>query len=176
MAGTVALEDMGFKTFGFAGGRSDDWEPERVDWGPESKMLGRDRQDALAPDAHVQGKTQSIIMLTTDLALKEDPVYLGDEVPQEALLWQDPVPAVDHPLIDEQDIAQLKCKILESGLGVPELVRTAWASASTFRGTDMRGGANGARLRLAPQKGVVTSPYAFWLVDSECKILARIVP
>jgi len=78
--------------------------------------------------------------------------YLGPEVPAEELLWQDPIPAVDHALIDAQDIASLKGKILASGQSVPELVSTAWASASTFRGSDKRGGANGARIRLAPQK------------------------
>jgi len=78
--------------------------------------------------------------------------YLGPEVPAEELIWQDPVPAVTHELIDESDIADLKAKILESGLSVSQLVRTAWASASTFRGSDKRGGANGARIRLAPQK------------------------
>jgi catalase-peroxidase len=127
-------------------------------------------------------------MLTTDLALRFDPVYekisrrfyenpdqfadafarawfklthrdmgprsryLGPEVPAEELIWQDPVPAVYHKLIDEQDIANLKAKILASGLSISELVTTAWASASTFRGSDKRGGANGARIRLAPQK------------------------
>lgn len=78
--------------------------------------------------------------------------YLGPEVPAEELIWQDPIPAVDHPLADAQDIASLKRKVLASGLTVPELVSTAWASASTFRGSDKRGGANGARIRLAPQK------------------------
>ena len=78
--------------------------------------------------------------------------YLGPEVPREDLIWQDPLPRVDHPLVDAKDVAKLKAKILASGLTVPELVRTAWASAATFRGTDMRGGANGARIRLAPQK------------------------
>ena len=78
--------------------------------------------------------------------------YLGPEVPAEALIWQDPIPAVNHKLINEQDIASLKGKILASGLSVSELVSTAWASASTFRGSDKRGGANGARIRLAPQK------------------------
>ncbi|MHB8495920.1 MAG: catalase/peroxidase HPI [Casimicrobiaceae bacterium] len=78
--------------------------------------------------------------------------YLGPEVPKEDLIWQDPIPAVDHPLIDEKDIAALKAKVLASGLAVSELVSTAWASASTFRGSDKRGGANGARIRLAPQK------------------------
>ncbi len=83
--------------------------------------------------------------------------YLGPEVPKEVLLWQDPIPAVDHPLVDENDIAALKAKVLASGLTVAELVTTAWASASTFRGSDKRGGANGARIRLAPQK--------FWNVN-----------
>jgi catalase-peroxidase len=78
--------------------------------------------------------------------------YLGPEVPAEELIWQDPIPAVDHPLIDEQDIASLKVKILVAGLSVAQLVSTAWASASTFRGSDKRGGANGARIRLVPQK------------------------
>jgi len=78
--------------------------------------------------------------------------YLGDEVPTEELIWQDPIPAVDHALIDEQDIAALKAKVLDSGLSVSQLVSTAWASSSTFRGSDKRGGANGARIRLAPQK------------------------
>jgi len=127
-------------------------------------------------------------MLTTDLALRFDPIYekisrrfyehpdqladafarawfklthrdmgprtryLGPEVPKEELIWQDPIPAVNHPLVDAQDIASLKKKILASGLTVSELVSTAWASASTFRGSDKRGGANGARIRLAPQK------------------------
>ncbi|MCX9079732.1 MAG: catalase/peroxidase HPI, partial [Candidatus Methanoperedens sp.] len=78
--------------------------------------------------------------------------YLGPEVPAEDLIWQDPLPAVDHPLIDARDVADLKAKVLASGLSVAELVATAWASASTFRGSDKRGGANGARIRLAPQK------------------------
>ena len=78
--------------------------------------------------------------------------YLGDEVPAEVLLWQDPIPEVDHPLIGDREIQKLKAQILASGLTVPELVRTAWASAASFRGSDLRGGANGARIRLAPQK------------------------
>jgi catalase-peroxidase len=88
--------------------------------------------------------------------------YLGPEVPREELLWQDPIPAVDHALIDEKDIASLKAKILASGLTVSELVSTAWASASTFRGSDKRGGANGARIRLAPQKD--------WAVNEPAKL------
>ena len=88
--------------------------------------------------------------------------YLGPDVPEEELLWQDPVPAVDHALIDGNDIAALKTKVLESGLSVSELVSTAWASASTFRGTDKRGGANGARIRLAPQK--------YWRVNNPSQL------
>ncbi len=339
LAGNVALESMGFKTFGFAGGRTDDWEPDLVYWGPEKKFLADERHtgnrqlanplaavqmgliyvnpegpngkpDPLAaakdiretfgrmamndeetvaliagghtfgkahgayapakcvgpepaaapleqqgfgwtntcgkgnagdtvtsglegawtskptawsnefftnlfayewvqtkspagatqwipangraantvPDAHDPAKRHAPIMLTTDLALRFDPAYqkismrfrdnaeefrlafakawfklthrdlgprarfLGPEVPRETLIWQDPVPPADHPLVNAADIAGLKARILASGLTGPELVRTAWASASTFRGTDMRGGANGARLRLAPQK------------------------
>src|SRR4029434_7303379 len=78
--------------------------------------------------------------------------YLGPLVPKEILIWQDPIPAVDHPLIDEKDVASLKARILSSGLSVSQLASTAWASASTFRGSDKRGGANGARIRLAPQR------------------------
>ena len=139
------------------------------------------------PDAHDKSRRHAPIMFTTDLSLKEDPVYreislrfkenpkefelafakawfklthrdmgpreryIGSDVPDENFLWQDPVPAVDHPLIDASDIAKLKSDILDSGLTTSELVRTAWASAATFRGTDMRGGANGSRIRLAPQ-------------------------
>ncbi len=141
-----------------------------------------------APDPHDPSKRRTPNMLTTDIALKVDPIYekisrrfyenpdqladafarawfklihrdmgprsryLGPEVPAEELIWQDPVPAVDHELIDAPDIANLKAKILASGLSISELVSTAWASASTFRGSDKRGGANGARIRLAPQK------------------------
>ena len=142
----------------------------------------------LVPDAHDPTQRHAPFMFTTDLSLKFDPSYrkiamqfhdhpedfklafakawfklthrdmgpharyLGLEVPREALLWQDPLPSVDHPLVDAKDIAQLKAKLFASGLTGSELVRTAWASASTFRGTDERGGANGARIRLAPQK------------------------
>jgi catalase-peroxidase len=339
LAGNVALESMGFKTFGFAGGRTDDWEADMVYWGPESEWLGDQRHhgdrklekplaavqmgliyvnpegpngnpDPLAaardiresfgrmamndeetvaliagghtfgkahgahkpedclgrepaaagleeqgfgwknkcgkgnaedtvtsglegawsanpiawttqyldnlfafewvqsrspagaiqwvpknadsvkfvPDAHDPTKRHAPIMFTTDIALREDPAYrkiakrfqenpkefelafakawfklthrdmgpttryLGADVPKEPQLWQDPLPSVDHALIDDGDIAKLKNDILKSGLTGPELIRTAWASAASFRGTDMRGGANGARVRLAPQK------------------------
>jgi catalase-peroxidase len=339
LTGTVAMESMGFKTFGFAGGREDDWEPDLVYWGPEAEFMGDKRYSGdrklerplaavqmgliyvnpegpngnpdpllaakdiretfgrmamndeetvaliagghtfgkahgagdpskcvgpapaaagieeqglgwknkcgsgnagdtitsglegawsvnptawttqyldnlfafewvqtkspagaiqwipkeenaqnLVPDAFDPSKRHAPIMFTTDLALKFDPSYrkiskrfqenpaefelafakawfklthrdmgpraryLGAEVPAEVLLWQDPIPAVDYQLVDAKDIAALKSQILASGLTVPELVRTAWASASSFRGTDMRGGANGARIRLAPQK------------------------
>jgi catalase-peroxidase len=140
------------------------------------------------PDAHDPSKSHAPSMLTTDLALRFDPIYekisrrfyenpdqladafarawfklthrdmgprsryLGPEVPTEELIWQDPVPAVNHELIDEKDTADLKSKIIASGLTISELVSTAWASASTFRGSDKRGGANGARIRLAPQR------------------------
>ena len=339
LAGTVAMESMGFETIGYAGGRADDWEPELVYWGPEAKMLddkrfSGDRQlpkplaaaqmgliyvnpegpngnpdpllaakdiretfgrmamndeetvaliagghtfgkahgahkpadcvapepavggveqqgigwknrcgtgngadtvtsglegawsaspaafttqyldnlfafewvqtkspagatqwvpkdgaaAALVPDAHDPSQRHAPIMFTTDLALKFDPAYkevaqrfqknpkdfevafarawfklthrdmgpraryVGAKVPAEAMSWQDPVPAVDHELVNARDIAALKQAVLTSGLTVPELVRTAWASAASFRDTDMRGGANGARIRLAPEK------------------------
>jgi catalase-peroxidase len=152
------------------------WIPENAD---ELKFV---------PDAFDPSKRHAPIMFTTDLALKEDPSYreiskrfldnpkefdlafakawfklthrdmgpraryIGSDVPADELLWQDPIPAVDHELLEAADVAKLKAEILDSGLTVPELVRTAWASASSFRGTDMRGGANGARIALAPQK------------------------
>ena len=354
LAGTVAMESMGFKSFGFAGGRADDWEPELVYWGPEKKFLADERytgdrklqkplaavqmgliyvnpegpngnpdplaaardiretfgrmamndEETLAliagghtfgkahgakdpgkcvgpepaaggveqqglgwdnkcgsgkgvdtvtsglegawtrtpakwsteyldnlfafdwvktkspagatqwipannqaatavPDAHDPSKRHAPIMFTTDLALKTDPAYraiaerfqknpaefqlafakawfklthrdmgpraryIGADVPREDLIWQDPLPRVDHKLVDAKDIAALKAKILASGLTVPELVRTAWASAASFRGTDKRGGANGARLRLAPQKD--------WEVNNPAE-LAKVLP
>jgi catalase-peroxidase len=144
--------------------------------------------EGTVPNAHDKSKTIAPGMLTTDLALRLDPAYekisrrfyenpqafadafarawfklthrdmgpiaryLGPLVPKEPQIWQDPVPPVDHDLIDAKDIAALKAKLLASGLSIPQLVSTAWASASTFRGTDKRGGANGARIRLAPQK------------------------
>ena len=142
----------------------------------------------LVPDAHIEGKRHAPIMFTTDLALKVDPQYrkiakrfhenpeefedafarawfklthrdmgpragyLGPDVPDEALIWQDPIPEVDYKLISKGDAEDLKEEILASGLTVPQLVRTAWASASTFRGSDLRGGPNGGRVALAPQK------------------------
>ncbi len=156
----------------------------------------------LVPDAHDPAVKHAPFMLTTDLALRMDPIYgpiskrfhdnpnqfadafarawfklthrdmgprsryLGDEVPAAVLIWQDPVPAVNHKLIDDADIAALKSKILSSGLTVAELVSVAWASASTFRGSDKRGGANGARIRLAPQKD--------WAVNNPVQ-LARVL-
>ncbi|MDD4943983.1 MAG: catalase-peroxidase, partial [Rhodoferax sp.] len=93
--------------------------------------------------------------------------YLGPEVPSEVLLWQDPIPAVNHPLVDAQDVAALKASLLTSGLSIAQLVSTAWASAATFRGSDKRGGANGARLRLAPQKD--------WAVNQPVE-LAQVLP
>jgi catalase-peroxidase len=354
LAGNVALESMGFKTFGFGGGRADVWEPEELNWGPEGTWLAderysgdRDLQNPLAavqmgliyvnpegpngkpdpiaaardiretfarmamndeetvaliagghsfgkthgagipadyvgaepegadiedqgfgwknklgkghsgdtigsgleviwtttptkwsnnffvnlfgyeweltkspagahqwtpkngagngtvPDAHDPSKSHAPSMLTTDLALRFDPAYekisrrfyehpeqfadafarawfklthrdmgpiaryLGPLVPKETLVWQDPVPAVDHKLIADQDIAALKAKILASGLSISQLVTTAWASAASFRGSDKRGGANGARIRLTPQKD--------WKVNQPAE-LAKVLP
>jgi catalase-peroxidase len=353
LAGTVGLENMGFRIYGFAFGRTDDWEPDLVYWGPELEMLASDRSDAsgklqrplgathmgliyvnpegpmgkpdpagsaknirvafgrmamndeetvaliagghtfgkmhgahkaadcvgpepgaagieeqglgwknscgkghsedtttsglegawtqvptrwtnlylqnllnlewkqtrspagaivwiptdesmhtAVPDAHVEGKFNSPVMTTADLALKFDPQYreiaerfyanpeefrlafakawyklthrdmgprtryLGDTAPDEELIWQDPIPAVDYKLISVRDAKSLKKEILDSGLTVPELVRTAWASAASFRASDMRGGANGARIALAPQKD--------WAVNDPAE-LARVL-
>jgi catalase-peroxidase len=165
-----------------------DWELTKS---PAGAWQWKPRQGAGAgtvPDAHDRARRHAPAMLTTDLALRFDPVYekisrhyyehpdqfadafarawfklthrdmgpivryLGPLVPTEPLLWQDPIPAVDHPLIGERDIAALKATLLASGLSISALATTAWASASTFRGSDKRGGANGARIRLAPQK------------------------
>lgn len=353
LGGNVALEDMGFKTFGFAGGRTDDWEPDLVYWGPETVMLADERYEgkrnlknplaavqmgliyvnpegpngkpdpALAahdiretfgrmamndeetvaliagghtfgkahgahkpdqclevepaagsidqqgfgwknncgkghsedtvtsglegawtatptkwsmmylanlfaydwemtespagatqwipkdgqaagtvPDAHVAGKSHTPIMFTTDLALKADPAYreiserflknpaefelafakawfklthrdmgpraryVGTEVPAEVLLWQDPIPEADHALISDADASELKKAILDTGLSGGELVRTAWASASSYRDSDRRGGANGARIRLAPMNG--------WAINNPAEV-AKVV-
>lgn len=152
-------------------------------WTPDNKNASN-----MVPDAFDPAKRHAPMMLTTDLALRFDPIYnkiakrflenpaefdeafakawfklihrdmgpksryLGPLVPKETMIWQDPVPAVDYKLVDETDINQLKNSILNSGLSPRDLIKTTWASASTFRGTDMRGGANGARIRLAPQK------------------------
>jgi catalase-peroxidase len=165
-----------------------EWEQSKTPagatvWVPKNKEL-----HSAVPDAHIEGKRNPPIMLTTDLSLREDPGfraiserflknpkqfdlafarawfklthrdlgprarYLGSEVPEDVFIWQDPVPAVDYKLISARDAGTLKAKILKSGLSVSELVRTAWASASSYRGSDMRGGANGARIALAPQK------------------------
>jgi catalase-peroxidase len=163
-----------------------EWELEKSPAGAQ-QWRAKDA-DADIPDPHNPSKKRVPTMLTTDLSMKADPAYekisrrflehpdefadafarawfklthrdmgpiqryLGPLVPKETLIWQDPIPAVDHELINDQDIAALKTKILDSGLSVSELVSTAWASASTFRGSDKRGGANGARIRLEPQK------------------------
>ncbi|HRX38855.1 MAG TPA: catalase/peroxidase HPI [Parvularculaceae bacterium] len=165
-----------------------EWEQTRspsgaIQWKPTDESAAN-----LVPDAHDPSKRHAPMMFTTDLALRFDPSYekiarrfhdnpeefelafakawfklthrdmgpkaryIGAEVPAEDLIWQDPLPAVDHPLINAADVSALKSEILASGLSVSELTRAAWASASSFRDTDMRGGANGARVRLAPQK------------------------
>ena len=165
-----------------------DWVQTKSPAGAIQWVPANGQAATLAPDAHDPTLRHAPIMFTTDLALKFDPSYhkiaqrfhdhpedfklafakawfklthrdmgpraryLGPDVPHEALIWQDPLPAVGHPLIDSQDVAALKSKILASGLTNSELVGTAWESASTYRGTDHRGGANGARIRLAPQK------------------------
>ena len=152
-------------------------------WKPKGSAL-----EATVPDAHDPTKRHAPMMTTADMAMRVDPAYekisrhfmanpqefadafarawyklthrdmgprsryLGALVPSEVLIWQDPIPAVDHELVNEQDVAALKAKILASGLSISQLVTTAWASAATFRGSDKRGGANGARIRLAPQK------------------------
>merc|ERR1711879_488196 len=103
------------------------------------------------PDEFADAYARAWYKLThRDMGPKER--YLGPEVPQEELIWQDPIPEVNHELVSSQDISDLKSKILDTNLSISELVSTAWASASTFRGSDKRGGANGARIRLAPQK------------------------
>ena len=165
-----------------------EWELTKSPAGAYQWKPKDDAGTGTIPDPHDPSKQRSPSMLTTDLALRFDPIYekisrrfyenpdqladafarawfklthrdmgprsryLGPEVPQEELIWQDPVPAVDHTLIDDRDIIDLKSKILNSGLSISEVVYTAWSSASTFRGSDFRGGANGARIRLTPQK------------------------
>ena len=168
-----------------------------VQWVPKNAD-----QLQIVPDAHVSGKRHAPIMFTTDIALKTDPEYakisqrflnnpqefdlafakawfklthrdlgprsryLGKDVPQEVLIWQDPVPAVDHKLVTPADVASLKGKILATGLSSSELISAAWAAAASFRNTDMRGGANGGRVALAPQKD--------WAVNKPAE-LARVV-
>lgn len=171
-----------------------------IQWIPDNKAAAN-----LVPDAHIPNKRHAPIMFTTDLALKEDPSfrkiverfradpkefdkafakawfklthrdmgprarYVGSEVPSEVLMWQDPIPSVDHNLISSIDIAKLKKQIISSGLATSELVRVAWAAASSHRVTDMRGGANGARIRLEPQNN--------WAVNNPkelSKVLAKL--
>jgi catalase-peroxidase len=165
-----------------------EWELTRSPAGAHQWQPRHGAGAGTIPDAHDPAGRRVPMMLTTDLALRMDPAYekisrrffenpdqfadafarawfklthrdmgpraryLGPEVPAEELIWQDPIPAINHTLIDQQDIAALKAKVLSSGLTVSHLVSTAWASAATFRGSDKRGGANGARIRLAPQK------------------------
>ena len=165
-----------------------EWVQTKSPSGATQWIPANDQAANLVPDAHDTELRHAPIMLTTDLSLKFDPSYreialrfqknpkefetafakawyklthrdmgprhryIGSQVPGEVMLWQDPVPEVDHPLIDAQEVTLLKAEILATGLSVSALVRTAWASAASFRGTDMRGGANGARIRLAPQR------------------------
>ncbi len=182
-----------------------EWEQTRspagaIQWVPKNGQAAN-----LVPDAHIEGKRHAPIMFTTDLSLKMDPAYreislrfkenpeefekafarawfklthremgpkaryIAGDLPAEDLLWQDPVPEADYKLIGDGDVKELKGKILESGLTVPELVRTAWAAAASYRGTDMRGGANGGRLALEPQKSwAVNNP------DEVAKVIATL--
>lgn len=181
-----------------------DWKMTKSPAGA-TQWIPTDASATIVPDAHIEGKTHLPIMFTTDLALKKDPEfrkiserflknpqefeqafakawfklthrdmgprarYLGNEVPGEVMIWQDPVPKADYKQISSGDVSDLKEKILQSGLTVPELVRAAWASASTFRASDMRGGANGGRIRLEPQ--------ANWEVNDPkelAKVLAKL--
>jgi catalase-peroxidase len=187
LEGAWSVDPTHFTTQYFDNLLSHDWVKTKSPAGA-TQWQPKDAQDVV-PDAQDPSKFHPLMMFTTDLALKFDPSYskiakrfhdhpeefklafakawfklthrdmgprsryLGSEVPKEALIWQDPVPAVDYTLIDDADADALKSKILDSGLSSPELVRTAWASAASFRGTDKRGGANGARIRLAPENG-----------------------
>jgi len=180
-----------------------DWELTKSPAGAQQWTPKNPEAANTVPDAHDPSKHHAPIMLTSDLALRMDPIYepisrrflenpdefadafarawyklthrdmgpisryLGKLVPEEQLIWQDPVPAVDHDLVDDQDIADLKAKLLNSGLMIAQLVTTAWASASTFRSSDMRGGANGARIRLSPMKD--------WQVNQPAE-LAKVLP
>ena len=165
-----------------------DWVKTKSPAGATQWVPKNAEQVQIVPDAHIPGERHAPIMFTTDVALKEDPAYakiskrflehpdefelafakawfklthrdmgprtryLGADAPQVDLIWQDPIPKLDHAVVNDEDIAALKTEVRKSGLTVPQLVRTAWASAASFRGTDYRGGANGARIRLAPQK------------------------
>jgi catalase-peroxidase len=180
-----------------------EWELTKSPAGAHQWTPKNGKGNGTVPDAHDSSKSHAPSMLTTDLALRLDPAYekisrrffehpdqfadafarawfklthrdmgpivryLGPLVPKETLVWQDPVPAVDHKLIGEKDVAALKAKILASGLSISQLVTTAWAAASSFRGSDKRGGANGARIRLAPQKD--------WEVNQPAE-LAKVLP
>ena len=180
-----------------------DWVQTKSPAGATHWIPANGQASSLVPDAHDPSKRHAPIMFTTDVGLKVDPSYrkiamrfrenpeefrlafakawfklthrdmgprsryLGPEVPGEDLIWQDSLPRVDHPLVDAKDVAALKSKILASGVTVPELVRTAWASAASFRGTDMRGGKNGARILLAPEKD--------WEVNNPSE-LGKVVP
>ena len=175
-----------------------DWELTKSPAGAYQWKPKNNEGAGTIPDAHDSSRSHAPFMLTTDLALREDPAYLkiskrfhenpgdfadafsrawyklthrdmgpvsrylGPEVPSEELIWQDPIPNVDHELINEEDVKELKNKILDSGLSVSQLVSTAWASASTYRDSDKRGGANGGRLRLAPQK--------YWEVNNPAQL------
>ena len=180
-----------------------EWELTKSPAGAHQWTPKNVKPQDMIPDAHVPGKSHPPMMTTADMSLRMDPAYekiarryhqnpaefadafarawfklthrdmgpraryLGPLVPQEELVWQDPVPAVDHALVDAQDVAVLKAKVLASGLTISQLVNTAWASASTYRGGDKRGGANGARIRLAPQKD--------WDVNQPAE-LAQVLP
>jgi catalase-peroxidase len=180
-----------------------EWELYKSPAGAQQWRPKNNGGEGTVPDAHVDTLKHAPFMLTTDIALREDPAYekvsrrffenpdvfadvfarawfklthrdmgpieryLGPEVPQEELIWQDPVPVVNHELINQEDIKLLKSNILSSGLTVSQLVSTAWASASTFRGSDRRGGSNGARLRLAPQK--------YWEVNTSANLSEVVV-
>ncbi len=179
-----------------------DWVQTRSPAGALQWIPAGGQAANLVPDAHDPAKRHAPIMFTTDLSLKFDPAYreiakrfqedpeefelafarawfklthrdmgprsryVGGHIPEEALLWQDPVPSVDHALINTKDVARLKARILEAGLAGPDLVRAAWASAASFRGSDMRGGANGARVRLQPQSA--------WAVNDP-SVLSRVL-
>jgi catalase-peroxidase len=179
-----------------------EWELTKSPAGAQQWKPKGGASEGTVPDAHDPAKKAAVTMLTSDLALRFDPAYekisrhylenpdefadafakawyklthrdmgpiaryLGPLVPKDQLIWQDPVPAVDHELVGDAEIAALKAKILGSGLSVSQLVTTAWASASTFRGSDKRGGANGARIRLAPQR--------FWEVNQP-ELLAKVL-